>query len=392
MIPVPPRWNFRVFGSAADPVRQSALSGIASQDGCPKRYRYERDAECAGIVHERRSAHWRPTLGTAVHETLRRALAQPVIIDRLLAGVFPPASVIDRVLGEELVRAAGGFEIDWDDASETSERASARAMVLGALEELHRRAIEIVAVEAPFRVELDGYVCVGTIDLVFRGREGQLVLLDWKTGGGAPEVVLEMGYQPAIYAHALEHGVLWPDETRELRLATYPAEIYIVQLREHAELARREHVLDTLRAKGACTSEDLAAIVATGWPMSARSVAAILTGLRKQSLVELSRRGRESVWAPAPGEREIDRETVWYRCHRTSDDTARLRRSLRTIVSGVRMGAFYETLGEHCKRCPFRPQCSADGYGPTDEDARAINAALRELPADQLSRVLPEAS
>lgn len=381
-------WNYKRFGTAADPIRQSALMSFASQEGCGKRYRYERDAEARGEDREKgTTVAYHPVLGTAVHETIRRALRHESMAAAVIAGKLPSHERIDGVLAEEMEREAAGRTIDWRDASRDAEMVSARWMVLGALRSVYERAARILAVEAPFIVELDSYTATGTIDLVYEPRDAEpgtrvICMADWKTGGRPlPKVLLDRGYQVSIYAEALEHGLLWPGTERETRMGIAPRDIHIVHLRAYAQHERAAAVLAAVRETTG-TAEELTVIVARkGWQVSQRSVSAVLTSLAKRDLVEKKRNGKQTMWMPGPSTEPLRSSEVWYASRRQPGDGARLRVSLRTIVGTVRMGRFVESYGEQCQRCPFAQQCTGEGYGPDTETARALEDALDGIDA-----------
>lgn len=319
---------WRSFGTADMPIRQSDLNSIASQNGCAKRFFYDKEAQLFGVTPPER-AHWRRVVGTAVHAVIERALGREPMVSAVLAGRLPTETRVHDVLEEELERAAEGNPIEWMDASAPTEKMAARYMVLGALRTVAERARRIVAVEAPFAVELDGYHLVGTIDLVYEPKDapGEVVLADWKTGERRlAQVVLDHGYQLAIYSHALAEGALWPGTEHETHVGLYPRAAYVAHLRDFVPYIK----------------------------------------------------GPKAGKLRGPG---------WYAARRAPDDVARLRVSLRTIVGTVRMGRRLEQIGEQCARCPFRGPCFGEGAGPSADEARQLELALAGL---DLSDVLAD--
>lgn len=376
-------WKYKLFGTSADPIRQSALMSFASQDGCAKRYKLERDAEARGEVRDASpTIAYHPVLGTAVHETIRRALSHESMVEAVLAGRVPSHERIDAVISEEIERAREGRTVDWREASESLERISARWMVLGALRSVHEKAVRIIGVEVPFVVEVDGYTATGTIDLLYEPRDAEpgvraVAMADWKTGGRPlPKVLLDRGYQIGIYAEAIERGRLWPGTPRETSLGVSPRDIHIVHLRAYAQHERTAAVLDAVRSTTA-TADELTVIVARrGWQVSKASVAGTLRGLANRGLVVKRRDGKQVVWMPTSSIEPLRSSEVWYASQRQPGDSARLRVSLRTIVGTVRMGRFVESYGEQCARCPFRHECAGEGYGPDKATARDIEDVL----------------
>lgn len=321
---------WRTYGTEAMPIRQSALNSVASQNGCAKRFFYETEAELAGAHREQRT-HWKPTLGTAVHSVIERALTNPTARDAILAGRLPSATKVLDAVVEELERAAGGQAIEWMDANPGNERAAAMHMILGALRTTAERARRIVACEAPFVAELGGYHLTGTIDLIFEPRDarapGEVAFADWKTGERKlAQVVIDHGYQVAMYSHAIAAGTFWPGTERETRIGVAPSAAYIAHLRDFVPYVR----------------------------------------------------GPKTGKLRGPG---------WYPARRSPDDVTRLAVSLRTIVGTIRMGRRLEQIGEQCGRCPFRGPCFGEGSGPSAQEQRQVELALAGL---DVSDVLPD--
>lgn len=322
---------YRNFGTAELPVRQSLLNEYGSQYGCPKRFAFKLEEELSGGPPPRAKASWKPTLGTAIHETIARALrAAP---EAICGGKLPARERVSRVLVEELGKAADGAPIDWYDANPDKELARATDMVLGGLRTLGERALSIVAVEAPFRVAIDGYVIDGTIDLLFEPRDepGAIDLADWKSGQRKLDaIVRDYGYQGGAYGAAVRDGELWPGTEQAVRLGKAPRAIWIVQLYDLVPYEKPKRKADIGKPRG-----------------------------------------------PA-----------WYRSKRRPDDLDRLRVSLRTVIGTVRMGRFPESLGEQCSRCPYRAQCLGEGSGPDKSELRDVERALAGI--EDLDELIPK--
>jgi hypothetical protein len=388
-----PTWDHRAWGTAKDPVRQSGLNAFSSQDGCAKRYKYERDAEARGETRESQSqmAPWKRTLGTAVHATIERALKNEQMRAAVLAGRVPQPDTLTRVMGEEMLRAAEGLKIDWGKDNEQNELIKARWMVIGALRTVSVRALSIVAVEAPFLVQIGDYHATGTIDLLFEPREqpGTVSVADWKTGERkAAPAVLDHGYQVSIYAEAIEHGVLFPGTEQEMRLAAKASDVFVVQLREYVAIERMRAAHRAL-SNATLTRAELEVVLArAGWELNAASVAALLTAANKAGIARKLRRGKDTYWE-ASGSIENARldADIWHRSKRAADDRARLLVSMKNIIGTARMGRFLERLGEQCSRCSYRLECLNEGHDMSAANAREINDALEGL---DLAGLLPE--
>lgn len=340
-------WRHQQYGSATDAVRQSDLGDIASAYGCAKRFAFRKREEAAsmGAPRKRERLSAKMALGTAVHETIRRALEHPDysagILDSRGERLPTEARVLETVEAE--LRAESereGAPIDWYGDDSAVEKQNAVMMVRGALREVGRRAKKVIACEAPFVAELGGFFLGGTIDIVFEALDGALVLADWKTGAQRMHpIVLAHGYQIAMYSHAVGAGTFYPGEAREMRIGRHPDRAFIVHLRDHIPYAKKT-------TKAAERAEEAAFFkVAQG---------------EKVTCVAGDERG--------PG---------WYAANRRPEDVARFGESLRNIVNTVRLGRFIETIDEHCVRCPYKGPCLTDGHAVSGDEAKQLEAALR---------------
>ena len=343
-------WNPRLYGTAADPVRQSHLDRLAGRFCCSRRFQFEREEEAAGGAGPRERVYGETIVGTAVHETIKRYLT--ACPDRTLERRLPSNDRFAEVVREELDQAAGGLPIDWGKVRPDDAVRDAVAMVRGALLTLADRASAILLIEAPFLAQIDcgakePYWLKGTIDIVYRARDEGLGLADWKTGKQRPHpIALDHGYQLGIYAHALEHGVFWPGEERQVEIGAFPQHIHLVHLRDFLPYQRR-------------------------------------TRKRIKTADEAAFYGAE-VGQTINCETGAPRGTGWYAARRSPADVARLKHSLRTIAGSVRLGRFLEHLGESCAKCPFKGPCLNDGWSVDGAEKRQLDAALRGVDLDGL--------
>lgn len=344
------RWRHQEYGTEADPIRQSDLNDIASAYGCSRRFQLRKRAEAGQLeLTSRQTARGRTCLGTAVHETFRLYLSGDAG-RRILAGELPRADAVLVVLRRELERAAAGELIEWYGEDPAEMLAEACCMVCGALAAVQIRAAEVVLVEAPFTLAMTSgtgtYHLRGTVDLAYRprGARRDLVLVDWKSGQQRlPQVILDYGYQIGIYAEALRAGVFYPGTEAERRIEQFPDEAYVVHLRDFVPYKRAT-------TKTADRPEEAA-----------------FFGVERGAKVKLPAGALRG-----PG---------WYAAKRTVEDVARLRVSIRQIVSSVRLGCFVEFIDEHCGRCEFRGPCLQDGYAldRTSAEAKELERALRGI-------------
>lgn len=267
--------------------------------------------------------------GTGVHNVIAYYLTS--LWGEISAGLKPNVDQVKKSLAIEIELAAEGAPIDWEKTNRATVLEEGYVMVRGALAWLATRARRILVVEAPFLVPLDcgakePYWFAGTIDLAYEDHAGQLHLSDWKTGAQKPHpIVLRHGYQLGIYAHALEAGVLWPeDETQRTTLGRFPDAMSIAHLRDLLPYKRKTTKVVNM-------------------PVEA-------------SYYGVERGTKVTCEAGQP------RGPVWYPSGRAEEDIARLRHSARTLVAMVRMGYMPERIGEHCSRCRFRGRCLEEGH------------------------------
>lgn len=348
-------WNHRLFGTLHDPVRKSALNNIATQNGCGKRYSLERNA-----LDSPTHCHWKPTLGTAIHETIRRCFvptAWPQFVevwrrvqtDRRAAVKAAPEGLranVKRALVEELERATAGRELRWYDDSPDEELEAAVAMVLGALRSASERVEEVVGTELPFMVKVGDYYGAGTLDLVYRDAAGAIAIADWKSGARKEDpITLDHGYQAALYAEALRSGVVWFGLKWESEEDAAHMRTRMVRIEEGAELAATERRFGE-------------------WPAHIEVVH--LRDFTPYKKAPAKKTGKTIDSERGPG---------WYPSNRSPSDVVRLHVSLSSIVGTVRLGRFVERVGEQCRRCRFREQCLGEAPALSSEAQRQIRAA-----------------
>lgn len=343
-------WDHRRYGTITDPVRQSDLHELASNYACSRRFWFRKNEEAAGKAVERPFAHWKPTIGSATHETIRRYLTNATAKARVLAGTMPSREAVLAMLSEEMLKAAGGKAIDWQRAKQDEELEDAVHMVLAALEVTARVACEIVVCEGPFLAPIDcpgakaSYWLQGTIDLAYRPKANPagLGLLDWKTGAERPErIILDHGYQLGIYGHALEAGTFYPGLEKAFGVGQFPDELAIAHLRDAVPYSR------------------------AGTKEIKREEDAAFYG------VAIGEKVKYSAGDP--------RGPVLYPARRDKASLGRLRDSIHTLVGTVRLGRFVEYLGDGCLRCAFATRCLTRGHEVMGEERDLLEDALAGL-------------
>lgn len=386
-------WTYKRFGTLAQPIHKSDLVEITHGDyGCPRRFRFAMDeladnggvrAEPSTIVHAKTAA------GSAVHETLARALTNERVLPEILAGKPPSREAVHKTFEHEFYVATEGRDIDWgkEDAGElVDERVT---MVHSALAELHRHVKRVVLVEAGFAVALDGIQLAGHVDLVYEptAEPGTLGLADWKTGSQKPDSIeLDHGWEAGIYSLALARGTFLRRDA--VTLAPH----------ESGGWSGRCHTHDLVRATKWQAERDaleagLGSIAAGETVDGALSFGQFPSRLHMVHLgdyVPYAKAGKKTVkrredcehyglqagteYRFKAGER---RGPAWLPIARKETDIPRLQHRLRTVVGTVRMGRFFDLVGERCNRCRFEHQCLNTGYAPVGDELRELEATLK---------------
>lgn len=351
-------WNHQAYATAADPLRQSDLNEIAgSSYSCPKRFEFRKHAEANGVERARRSYANRE-IGTAVHETISRVLKNDASRHAVLVkGRLPQESKVLQVVEEEFNRAvdiaSNGQGVEWGKLRQFDTFKEAVAMVRGALRTLGDRCAEVLLVEAPFTLEFSRGLskpihAMGTCDLVYLAHDGEVGLLDWKTGKAKPDrISLDHGYQLALYARAVEEGLFYQSGTigegEPVTVGRYPKHIDIVHVRDFTPYKKKTK--------------------------------------RKLTVMDAAWAGGEA-GKPHEFVAGDERGPGWFPSHRTANDDARFAVSLKTLVGTVRLGRFLEHIGPDCTRCEYRERCLTEGHGPSEQERRALNRALDAIPDD----------
>lgn len=400
-------WNPRRFGTVDFPVHKSHLNTITGEYGCPKRFDY--DMKVAHGAHDRtiiklrddRAATARGIIsaslacGSAVHETLARALTNPEIRDVALA-VGPNADLhrsekisrarVRATFWEELDRESGTRTIEWGDTTDDEYV----DMVHGALINLHRYAAEVVLIEAGFTLELDGIYCAGHTDLIYRPRRAPhtLALGDWKTGKTKPDPIeLNHGWESGIYSAAMRFGTFLGREHVSFEtapdggwVASCMGQSVVRSTHWQAERDALEAALDQLARGGTHP----ATVRFEQFPSEIHHVhlrdyipyakAGSKTIKRDEDLAHYGVDASTKVHFM----RGDIRGPAWLPVSREEREVPRLKHRLKTVVGTVRMNRFLDLVGERCNRCPYKQLCLNDGYAPTGAELEQLTQALRE--------------
>lgn len=342
------RWNPRRYGSREDPIHQSDMSSLFGGYGCLRKFAfYKGYAAEHSRRYESERAYGSRELGTAVHETIARALRKHGA--RILAGEMPPRAQFEAVFADAFEQARAGREVVWTKKKEIDEMAAGVTMVMEGLQTLAARASRVILVEAPFICPIGGeddpkrqLWIEGTIDLAFEDEDGRIHLADWKTGAQRPDrTQLDRGHQLGLYAFAMRHGTFEPHSEAPYELGAYPDAMWIAHLRDFDPYKK-------LTRKRPSTPEE-----------------AEFYGVDVGELVSVPKGGPRG-----PG---------WYASRRRMNDDGDLVHSLRSVVGTVRMGRTWKAIGDACGSCPFASECASEGFGPAASEKRHIEQALRGL-------------
>lgn len=399
----PPRWDFRKWGTLADPIHKSHMSTLIGEYACTQQFKFDRIAE---LVHAaRETCSGKTEMGTAVHETIARALRNQAVRDSILAG--KPATSAERltsVLETEFARTVAGREVRWYGKSEAQKALDEGvAMVTGLFADMHRYVAAVELVEAGFIVKMGELWLEGHTDLIYRPVEApeSLAFTDWKTGAQKPhQKRLDHGYEGGIYAHALAEGTFlpttvldaWRQAANEDRLADVPLDPWDVKA---IGAAPTERAAMHLSLRAVAKKRETEGVLVEGAVRFEKFPDVIrLTQLR--DYIPYTKKGDKQVKRPEDLEywsrvfgREVKRDEkikyepgqyrggAWLTVQRRADDVTRLERQLRSVVGWVRFGRFVEAVGEKCDRCPYSGPCLTSGFELDGDEAKQMRDALR---------------
>lgn len=401
-------WRFQRYGSIDDPIHKSHLNALTGDYGCPRAFRFARDAQAAGRPDDEAAAvSGRAAAGTATHETIARALAVPELCDRILSGGKVSHDAVSRVYWDEWDREVDGRAVRWrDDDKPDAVHADRVTMIHGLLGDMHRYVARVELVEAGFIVLCGEYWLSGHIDLVYRprARPNTIALADWKTGASKPtELELDHGWEAGVYSAAVHGGLFLPREQLQVsRTEAGRARVTCgAHTVEHASryIAERDALERALidLGRATMTADRTPAgldVRAFGGPSGAGYPSEIYH-VALSDYVPYQKAGRKAVKRPEDlrfhgydsprshaykaGDR---RGPAWLPVRVTEHDIPRLQSRLRNVVGMVRMGRFIDQVGEKCRRCPWADDCLSSGYAPRGDDRAQLERHLRVLDAD----------
>lgn len=370
-------WDYRKWASLDDPAHKSDLSGLFGRFGCSYQYALKR----CDPDRERDWVAGKTELGTAVGETLNRALLNEASRAAILNGNFPSDRMIAKAFDEVFAQVVGGREVRWYRFNAENLREDAIAMVRKGFEIVHKHVALVVQVEASFVAPVDGlssgFWVAGAIDLIYvpkrysvhsrggfhvvdaNGLDVPLGVLDWKTSLQLPhQIELDHGYEGAFYGEALRTGYFEPQDSYRFNEPHRSAD------------ARLTQAVEGMIARG-----DYRASYGQ-FPVEIYR-AQLVDGVRyKRKGGKMVERPEQMAWYGIDSPQRVQYEAGdqkgpgMYRVRRGEEDTARLLFVLKQVSAGVRFGRFVPAIGEGCGRCGYADQCLTSGYGQVSQ-ARA---------------------
>lgn len=387
-------WNYRRYGTPPDPVHKSHLNEFTGEYGCPKRFRYAMDEAATNAQQDQTTlrsgaAIARTIGGTAVHETITRALNNQTVCAQLLAGARVREERVRNTFEQELHAAAEGRDIEWgkDDPQELID--DYVTMSCAVLESLHTYIAEVLMVEPGFTAELEGVHYAGHIDLIFRPKQAphSIALADWKTGKTKPDVIeLNHGWEAGIYSAALRHGTFLPREKVLIEPLDNGGWVGRCAGLEVKRATRWQTERDTLE-------EALKLIAAGGYIEGTRrfdEFPSHVYHVHLRDYLPYQKAGKKQVSRPEdlafyrrtqPGEQKYVagelRGPAWCPVPLAEHDLRRLAHRQRTVIGTVRMGRFLDLVREHCRRCAYAKPCLTEGYSPRGEELDELQGYLK---------------
>lgn len=357
MIAKKKKWDYRKWGTRAEPIHKSDILALSPPYGCIEAFFRDKNRGKRELPER---ANGKACVGNAVHTVLANIFSQKFLhpVDDIRAALF---SAFEREVAER--------PIDWYGKTAKSDAEfldDAEAMVKGAATAF-RRVIGAppetgVHVESGFLFESNDIWFAGSCDLVVEMRD-VIHVIDWKTGVQLPsEIALAHGPEAEIYSRAVRYGS-WIEPHLVTRLASGES------IREAMERTLLNRV-----AERRFPSDKPVQV----WHVHLRDFVP-----QKRSSTKTISRPEELAYFGAEHPTRVTvkagepRGPGFYRVGVLDSSSSHVRfdRMMRAIVSWVRMGHRAAMPSENCARCGHREECLSDGH-TSKADERAI-AQLR---------------
>lgn len=392
------RWNYRRYGTALDPVHKSHLTSITGDYGCPKQFRYEMDARSNGVERDAqtRTVSGMAAAGTAAHETIARALSNPLTRARVLGGNAVDSYDVNKVFRHEFAREVGRREVAWYDESAEEIIRERVSMITNLLARMHEYVADITLIEPGFVVPLGAYWLSGHVDLIYRPRSNPeaYALADWKTGATKPsDLELDHGWEAGVYSTAVHSGLFLPRESLEVAMladgnwrAICASEGRVFGQATHASryIAER-NALEAGLIDMALGNGHSRALGFEAFPAEIYHVHLADYVPYKKAGYKVAKRPEDLKFYGLQSSARVKYEAgqlrgpAWLPVRRTEHDVPRLESRLRSIIGMIRKGCFIDQVGEKCRRCAFSGECLTSGYEVRGDEAKQLESMLRPL-------------
>jgi hypothetical protein len=342
--------------------------------------------------------------GTAVHEVIAATL--PSVITHGQA--VPPESSLAAAYDAEFAVAAAGSEVVWGRHDPARVRDERVAMIAGLLRDAPNHIAKILAIEPAYLSRLGDLWISGHIDLIYHpvNAPETIALCDWKTGATVPhQIILDHGFESGLYSSACATGKFaFREQARPIQLND--GSWVVSGSIGDASVSRTGMDLNMTQQR--CLEALLIAYQADRGEVHNEVDRAAKTphtfgefpsSLHYVHLADYVPYARGGTKTPSRPEQlafygcEADnkvkyaagdaRGPAWYKMRRTEQDIPRLEYLAKNITSVVRMGRFFESIGEKCERCPYATPCLTRGYGLKGKDLQDAKRSLSAVSCEQ---------
>lgn len=390
-------WNFRQYGSARDPFHKSHGTSIVGDFGCPKKFRYDMDSAADrgdSSPDERETISGKMAAGTAVHETIARALTNKEACEAILSARWTPnRDAVKRVFWEEFERETGARTVVWYGGNNESDVLDdAIHMIVGLLSRLHERVERVVLVEPGFIAPIGAFWISGHIDLIYVPKQAPntIALADWKSGDKKPaQLDLDHSWEAPVYSTALRHGTFIPRESIEHSVAANG--FHVAKVGAHVSTHASRYIAERQAIEAALIG------LATGErhpdAMRLEQFPSSIHHVALHDYVPYEKAGSKAVTrledlahygydTPPTAKHKYKsgelRGGAWCSVTLRETDLVRLEARLRNVIGMIRMGRFIDQIGVmRCGRCKYARVCLNDGFESNADESKELARALR---------------
>jgi hypothetical protein len=316
-------FHAKLYGTEKEPVRSQDVGALT---GCTLAWWYKR---------EEQNTNQEAVLATSILE----AAGREVLFRVLHEGIWE-ADRCEKMFREAYKRLTTGCSVNWEGRDPKQEGRAYLLMITNFLPEARRMIASTLAIDVRFSVVLGGIRCVGKVDLLYKDAEGKLCLAKVSFERKRhSQWLLDHDPELAMQAAALSLGGI---EGMSL-FAKWPERLETLYLRDFLpfKASTKIHL----------EHPDQAAYF--GAPLWSHT-----------TVQEGELRG--------PG---------FYLSRQAPMSIRRLEFSLKQLVAAVRGGRIVETLGDHCRACPWQTRCLSEGDQLSRSELETLERSLASIPA-----------